>query len=245
MGKTMANREVCDLTLLDYVTKKPFMYIDYANVTTNENSSSSVFATGGKGAPRRIRFDGEKVSTLSLETQIITPELIGLLSGAEVVTGQNIFKRTVITSTTATNTTLTFTTAPIAGSLTVFPIASDCVESAIVAGTLATTTFTFTTPAEDDGEYVCYYQIAGDTDVKTIQYKADTFPKDCVLIGDTIMKGEDGTVNGYQIHAYKATPQANFTMAFQSTGDPGTFSITFDLMADNDGNILDYHLIEA
>jgi hypothetical protein len=34
-------------------------------------------------------------------------------------------------------------------------------------------------------------------------------------------------------------------MAFQSTGDPGTFSITFDLMADNDGNILDYHLIEA
>ncbi|MBR0596960.1 hypothetical protein [Sinanaerobacter chloroacetimidivorans] len=248
MSNIMANREVCDLTLLDYATKKPFMYIDYANVTTNENQSTSVFAKGGKGAPRRIRFDGEKVSTLTLETQMITPELIAVLAGSQVITGQNVFKRKVLVSETISeSTSLTFPAGetPIEGTLAVYPAASDCMESAAVQGTLSANKFTFTTAAAADGEYVCYYQIAGDDSVKTIQYKSDSFPKEFVLYGDTVMKGEDGSLNGYQLHAYKAQPQGSFKMGFQSTGDPGTFSVTFDLLADADKNILDYHLIEA
>ena len=55
MGKTMANREVADIILYDYATGKPFLNIDYANMTTNEHTATSVYAKGGKGAPNRIR----------------------------------------------------------------------------------------------------------------------------------------------------------------------------------------------
>ena len=47
----MANREVCDLIFVDYATKKPFLNLDFANVTTTELTGESVFAYGGKGHP--------------------------------------------------------------------------------------------------------------------------------------------------------------------------------------------------
>lgn len=35
-NKNMSNREVCDLIFVDYATKKPFLNLDFANVTTTE-----------------------------------------------------------------------------------------------------------------------------------------------------------------------------------------------------------------
>ena len=56
----MANREVCDLIFVDYATKKPFLNLDFANVTTTELTGESVFAYGGKGHPKRMSFSGER-----------------------------------------------------------------------------------------------------------------------------------------------------------------------------------------
>ncbi len=43
--------------------------------------------------------------------------------------------------------------------------------------------------------------------------------------------------------AYKAVPQSNMSLSFANTGDPGTVTITCDLMADDDGNIVDLTLL--
>ena len=43
LNSNMANREVCDLIFLDYATKKPFLNLDYANVSTTELTGESVF----------------------------------------------------------------------------------------------------------------------------------------------------------------------------------------------------------
>lgn len=40
----MANREVCDLIFMDYKTKKPFLNLDFANVSTTELTGESTFA---------------------------------------------------------------------------------------------------------------------------------------------------------------------------------------------------------
>ena len=49
INSNMASREVCDLIFVDYATKKPFLNLDYANVTTTELTGESLFAYGGKG----------------------------------------------------------------------------------------------------------------------------------------------------------------------------------------------------
>lgn len=44
-----ANREVADLMLVDYSTKKLFLNVDWANVTSTSFEGDRVFATGRPG----------------------------------------------------------------------------------------------------------------------------------------------------------------------------------------------------
>ena len=65
-----ANREVADLMLVDYSTKKLFLNVDWANVTSTSFEGDRVFATGGQGAPNRVQFDGSRTGTLTIEAQV-------------------------------------------------------------------------------------------------------------------------------------------------------------------------------
>jgi hypothetical protein len=39
--------------------------------------------------------------------------------------------------------------------------------------------------------------------------------------------------------AYKASIQRSFDLSFSSEGDPASVTLTFDLMEDKDGNVMD------
>ncbi len=65
--KQMANREVCDMVFVDYKTKEPFLFCDYANTSSQELTGENVFAYGGKGHPKKITFSGERVVLLRLK----------------------------------------------------------------------------------------------------------------------------------------------------------------------------------
>ena len=100
VNPNMANREVADLVLLDYKTKKVFLPIDFANVTTTDFTANRVFAKGGQGAPNRVGFDGERAGTLKVDTQIMPVKLFALLSGQDIGKIAKIMKREVLTATT-------------------------------------------------------------------------------------------------------------------------------------------------
>jgi 1-deoxy-D-xylulose-5-phosphate reductoisomerase len=85
----MANREVCNLVFCDYKTQKPFLDVDYANVSTTEMTGESVYAYGGWGHPKRITFHGEREGTIAIETQITPFKLYSLVTGGEVDTVVN------------------------------------------------------------------------------------------------------------------------------------------------------------
>lgn len=53
-GKQMANREVCDMVFVDYKTKEPFLFCDYANTSSQELTGENVFAYGGKIIRRKL-----------------------------------------------------------------------------------------------------------------------------------------------------------------------------------------------
>ena len=89
----MANREVCNLVFVDYKTKKPFLNVDYANVSTAGLTGESVFAYGGWGHPKRITFYGERGGTIGFETQITPFKLYSMLTGAAVETAGKWLKR--------------------------------------------------------------------------------------------------------------------------------------------------------
>ena len=241
---TYGLREVADLTFFDLTTNKPFLYMDYALTSTNEHSADTTYATGGKGNPRRLAFDGNRQSTLTISTQIIDFRIIALLAGADVEKGvTNVFKREVLTAIDdGGSVKITLSKPPIANTVTVFSLSSDAIagEEEDITVTGSDVTITAGTAGT---QYVAYYQFESDSNAEKISFKAKNFPKYCRIVGDTLIKNEATGVNEpFQMVANKAKPQANFTLTMASEGDPTTLEMNFDLFAssENDDEFISY-----
>lgn len=239
----MANREVCDLIFVDYSTKKPFLNLDFANVTTTELTGESVFAYGGKGHPKRIQFSGERGGTITIETQIQTVKLWQLITGGEITKSAKFVTRVEKSvGTGGTSITLNENETPVAGSVVVYANGDDCGTE--LECTVADNVITLTSALTEGDKVIVYYIKEVTTGVQRINIKSTSFPKNFIVYGDTVMKTEDDEVLPYKLTAYKAAPQSNLSLSFSNNGDPGTVTITADLLADGDDNILDLILIE-
>lgn len=233
-----ASREVADLLISDFLTNKPFLFMDYALTTANSHSAESAYARGGRNNPVRVRFDGERASTLTVTTQLITFKLIAMLAGTEVEKGAvNIAKREKLI---ATEDSITLSKEPVAGSVTVFPVDKDCEADAAVEITVTGSTVTLT-DGEDGKEYVAYYLFKSDENAESITFDTTKFPKYCKITGDTVVKEEvTGELVPLQMEVYKAMPNPTFTVNFSNSGDPTTFEITFDLFPNENNKTITY-----
>jgi len=240
-NKNMVNREVCDLIFVDYSTKKPFMNLDFANVTTTELTGESVFAYGGKGHPKRVQFAGERGGTMTIETQIQTARLWQLITGGEVSKSAKFVTR-VEAVVDDEGTKITLADTPVAGSVVVYADSDDCGEE--LACTVTDKVITLSTALSDGAKVIVYYMKEMTDKVERINIKSTSFPKNFIVYGDTVMKTEDDEILPYKLTAYKVAPQGNMSLSFSNTGDPGSITITCDLLADGDDNILDLVLIE-
>lgn len=237
----MANREVCDLIFVDYSTKKPFLNLDFANVSTTELTGESVFAYGGKGHPKKVQFAGERGGTLTIETQIQTVKLWQLITGGEVSKSARFVTR-LETEVGAGGTEITLKDVPVNGSTVVYKADDDCGTE--LACTVADKTITLSSALTEGDKVIVYYMREASGNVERINIKSTSFPKNFIVYGDTVMKTENDELLPYKLTAYKVAPQSNMSLSFSNNGDPSSITITCDLMADQDDNILDLVLIE-
>ena len=240
MNSTMANREVCDLIFLDYATKKPFLNLDYANVTTTELTGESIFAYGGKGHPKRVQFSGEKGGTLTIETQLQSVKLWQLLTGGDVSKSAKFVVRKELITADGSSVTLPETSIP--GTVAVYAAEDDCGTE--LACTVNGSSVTLTAPLNADDKVIVYYMKEVTDKVSRINIKSTSFPKNFTVYGDTVMKTEEDELLGCHLTAYKCAPQSSMSLSFSNSGDPGSLTITCDLLADQDDNILDLILLE-
>lgn len=226
-----ANRDVSNLLIRDYNTKKEFENFDYANVTALDMTGDAVFAYGGQGHPKRVAFNGDKGGTLKIETQMQTAKMYSLMTGAGIEKTAKWLKRAEIV---AGDGTLTLDEAPIGNTVNVYALDDDC-------GTLISSTVqdkTVTAEVTSGDTYVVYYQVELQN-VHKLNLKSTTFPKAVEIYGDTWHKTEDDVIVSQKMIVYKAQPQTNFSVSWSNTGDPATVTITLDLLADKDNNMLD------
>lgn len=232
INMNMANREVANLIFVDYKTKKPFLNVDYANVSTTEMTGESVYAYGGWGHPKRITFYGERGGTIAFETQITPFKLYSLITGAEVETGANWLKREVVTATADGSLTIADATAT---DVSVFAYDDDCgeeIEAEVADGVITATAVVA------DAKYVVYYAQTL-SEAKKLSITSTTFPSYFTAYAETKDKTEEGDDALYRLVAYKCAPQTDFSLEFSNSGDPATITVTCDLMVDDDGNMLD------
>ena len=235
MNREIANREGIDIRLLDYKTKKPFTTIDYGNVSVVDlTGGDRAFATGGRKGGRRVAFDGQRLGTVKISSQLIPLEYISLAANGEVKDGAELLIREALVA--AEGGTITLSKAPVAG--TIYTYAEGEPESSAIAATAADTLVTIE-GAQAGDKYVAIYVHTSAT-AKKVVFNNKSFPKDYIIWADTFYKDEDGEIVGETIHAFKATPQTAISMTYQGTGDPMSLDITFDLSEDANSDVIEY-----
>ena len=213
---------------------------DFANVTTTELTGESVFAYGGKGHPKRVAFSGERGGTLTIETQMQSFKMYQLLTGGDVSKTAKFIKRETLTVSADSTVTLTETPSD-SGVVNIFDENDDCGEAKNITVTGQTVTIT----GSADGDRVIAYYIKDVTDkVQKISIKGSSFPKAFTVYGDTVMKSENDEILPYKFIAYKAAPQSNMSLSMTNNGDPGTVTITCDLLVNENEEMLDLILEE-
>lgn len=235
----MTNREVCDVIFLDYATKVPVLNVDYANTTTSEVTGETVYAHGGRGHAKRIAFYGEKGGTIGFDAQIQPFKLYSIMSGGAITKTAKFLKRKVLTSSSKV---ITIPDADVVtGTVNVFNTQDDC--GTPLAVTVSSTSVTL--PADtEDGEFIVYYFVNKTSGVQKISVKDTTFPGMLTAQMSTIDKSEDDEILPYKMYVYKIAPQNNFSLSFSNSGDPATLSFKADILADEEGNMLDMILLD-
>ena len=227
-----ANREVANLLISEYSTGNQFLYVDWANVSSTSFEADRVFATGGQGAPNRVQFDSQRTGTLTIEAQVYPAKVFQMLSGNDAGTTGTYTAREVVTGADGT---LTITGTASGNTVQVFRADDDC--GTMIEATLADKVVTGD-EIEAGVQYAVYY-FTNVTDATVIRFDSATFPKAYRVEGDVPFKREDDVIVQSHHIWYKAAPQASFELSWQNTGDPASITLTFDVMADDQGRIYD------
>lgn len=229
-----ANRQVCDVDIRVLKTMAPFLFFDTANTTTAGLSGDAVYAM--KKGTRAIAFHNPIEGTMTIEAQVMPFKAYSLFSDGTIDTTAAYSKHEVMTCTTAGQLTITGAKAG-----TVFVYAKGEFGNTAIEGTYATNTFTATTAADIavNSEYEVGYIVERSSNVKKVAFNNKKVPKDYYITMSTLDKGEDDSLTPFIITAYKASIQRDFELSFSSEGDPASVTITFNLLEDKDGNVLD------
>ena len=88
-------REICDVVFKKkadgkfgnlYLDKNmPVLYFDTLKTSSLEGQATTVYAQGGKGNPRLVAWEGDRVVTFTMEDALISPESFSILSGAGLI----------------------------------------------------------------------------------------------------------------------------------------------------------------
>lgn len=229
----MANRQCCDVHILDYATMKPWMLVDFCNTTTAGFSADAAYANK-KGA-KDIKFDNPLEGTMKLNFQVHPFQIYALYSDGEIETSALIARRENVTG--GAEGKLTLTNTPKAG--TVYAVDPD--TGKIIEGTVAEKEFTATTTSEikEGTTYEVSYLEEKTAGVKKISFNNKKTPKDFFIQMETVDKDEKGNLVPVRITAYKASPNRTLDLSFSSDGDPAEIEIELSVLQNEDGDVMD------
>ena len=189
-----------------------------------------------KKGVRAIAFHNPIEGTMTIEAQVMPFKAYSLFSDGTIDTTAAYAVKKTIKCTVAGELDILGAKAG-----TVFVYASGEFGNTQIAGTYASNKFTATTASDIavDTEYEVGYIVERTENVKKVSFNNKKVPKDYYITMSTLDKGEDDSLTPFIMTAYKASIQRNFELSFSSEGDPASVTITFDLLEDSQGRVLD------
>ena len=239
-----ANRQVCDVDIRDVATKKPFLFFDTANKTTQNITCESVFDMA-KGT-KRIACANPVEGTATIEAQVYPFEFYSLMTDGTIETESMYPVKVTVKATEEGSISVKGVEGETITAGTVFVFKKGEFGEKEIQGTYSQDKFSATksTDIKANEEYEVGYIVSRKTGTKKISFNNKKLPKAYYISMNTVEKDDNDVFTPYKIILYKAQPQRNFELSQSSEGDPATVTMTFDLLEDKDGNFVDMIEIE-
>lgn len=244
-NKRYGMKEVANVIFFDVATNKPVLFFDTLKVSTIENESDSAEATGGQGNGRLLSWDFGRKATLTMQDALLSDLSLSLLAGTTVkTTGIKAVGREVLTAVkdASAGVKVTLKDEPLAmATVTVFKVDKGVMGAEVTGvtqdGTDKKTLKIATGVAENDQIMVFYEYTVTATDASQVTFKGSAFPATYKVVGDTIVRGEDGVDRKMQFVIPKAKLQSNFSLTMDAE-NVSTFDFTLDILVEAGTNAL-------
>lgn len=253
-------REICDVVFKakadnqsigskKFKKGQPVIYFDSLKTSSLEGAATTVYATGGKGNPRLIAWDGERTLTFNMEDALISPMGLAILAGAGLTDAatqtvyRHVTERVKIASVSGDTGSATLTKPASTKGATWYGkldengnLVGEMIKvdaSADPAGDSVEGTALVVPGAKKDDFYlVDYYTEETSAGTTQIDIDPSKFAGSFYIEGSTLWRDEDGQDHPVEIVIPNGKVQSNFTFNMSSSGDPSTFNFVVDALAD-------------
>lgn len=243
--KEVANVIFFDIDPNSETYKKPVAFLDTLKVSSIENESETAEARGGRGNNKLMTWDYGRTANLSISDALLSDTTIAMLAGSQMksenirVVGREQFgkeddvKKLTESGTTGAYTyTFTLDETPTAGTLTVYNykdgliVDEIVIDSADIVGSVVT--FDSAVLVND---VMAFYEYVIATGANQIVFSGEKFPSTYRVVGETLVRGEDGVDRRMQFEIPKAKMQSTFSLTMD-VENVATFDFTLEVLMD-------------
>ena len=233
-----------------YNAGQPVCHFDSLKTSTVEGAATTVYATGGRGNPRLMSWDGERTLTFTMEDALISEVGIALLTGAGLIdasTSKPLYQHVTITGKIDEEGNITLSDSTVAlkdlvasgKDISDYPIYIAGLDNeGSVTGDFVHVTISGSkaTKAEDEAADVkvptgiCLIDgyVAQTTGLIQIDIEPGKFGGNYYFEAETLFRTGDGSDVAAEFIIPNGKIQSNFTFSMASSGDPSTFTFTVD-----------------
>jgi hypothetical protein len=238
-----------DLTIAKANT--PVALFDSAKTSTVESTVATVYAQGGRGNPRLLAWDGDRVVTFKFEDVIMNKRAVSMLSGANTANSATtklhlVENSTFITSNAAGATIFVSLDIPSGASFytgtNIFYIdyadqegtptklswTTGIPTTSLFNVSASGLTFNTTLATTSTNAYLIDYYVSGQGTNFTVE--AGKFAGYYIIEANTLFRGLDGIDYPAQFTIPRGKLKSNFTFTMSPTGDPSTFTFEVDAL---------------
>jgi hypothetical protein len=237
-NKRYGLKEVANVIFFDVSTNKPAIFFDTLKVSTIENESESAEARGGQGNGRLMSWDFGRTATLTLQDALLSDVSLAMLSGNAVkTTGIKAVGREVLTASGAV-VKVTLAETPLENSVTVYKVQGGIMTEEISTFTINGNDIEFASGVTANEQVMAFYEYeVTSEDASQITFSGNAFPATYRVVGDTVVRGEDGVDRKMQFQIPKAKLQSTFSLTMD-VENVSTFDFNLDVLVEAGTNKL-------
>jgi len=225
---------------------QPVCHFDSLKTSTVEGAATTVYATGGKGNPRLIAWEGERTLTFTMEDALISKMGIAILTGAGLIEAsstktlpKHIVETVIATKSSEGDSVVLNVSETIAdvkateSDIWVGETDEDGNATGIfVKGSNTDKTVTVAEDSEvtleEGAAYIVDYYTEVSAGLTEIDIEPGKFGGNYYLEASTLFRNTSGKDMPAEFIIPNCKIQSNFTFTMASSGDPSTFTFTVD-----------------